>query len=118
MAVTRLSTEYGRSLGGLPPGHPQNLLEPRQRLIQPQRNQQQFQIVALVGQATTRVPYALRLFRNTVLLRQIIRSEYYVQKAELDAVIAGVPVSFRNLRGMMPTVHLRGDEQIVQEPSF
>jgi hypothetical protein len=58
------------------------------------------------------------LFRNAVLNRQIKRSENYIPKRKLDAIIARVPISFRYLRGMVPPVHLRGDEQIIQEPCF
>src|SRR5262249_28548202 len=98
------------------PAHPRDILEPGP--IEPKRNQQQFEIVAFVRQSAAGVSYALRLFRDTVLLRQIKRSEYYVPKGKLDTVIAGIPVSFGNLGGMMPAVHFGGHEQIVQYPSF
>src|SRR5262249_49856 len=80
---------FGRLLASGSPGHRQNLDQPSQRSVQSQRNKQQLQIVAFVGQSASGVPYALRLQRNTILHRQIIRSKYYVPKGELDAVIAG-----------------------------
>src|SRR5215467_3947752 len=49
-------------------GHPQSPLEPGQRTIEPQRRQQQPQVVALVRQPPARVADALRHHRNAVLL--------------------------------------------------
>src|SRR5580704_12729828 len=117
-----VSGQGSRSLGRLlafgSPARPQNMPEPGQRLVQPQRNQQQLEVVALVGQSPAGVADALRLLRDAVLHRQIKRSEYDIPERKLDTVIAGVSVSVGDLRGMMPAVHLGGHEQIVQKAAF
>src|SRR6516162_3378280 len=61
---------------------------------------------------------ALRHDELAIFFRQIIGSEHQVPEAELEAVVAGIAIYFRNIDGMMPTMHLRSHEEIVQEPSF
>src|SRR6516162_4706837 len=61
---------------------------------------------------------ALRHDELAIFFRQIISSEQQVPEAEFDAVVARIAISFRNIRGMVPTMHLRRHEEIVQEPSF
>src|SRR6266550_4148769 len=59
-----------------------------------------------------------RLYRLAPFLGQIVGSEKNIPKGEFDAVIARVAIAFRNLGGMMPAVHLRRDQQIVQNPAL
>src|SRR6516225_2340165 len=61
---------------------------------------------------------ALRHDELAIFFRQIISSEYQVPEAEFDAIVAGIAISFRNIHRMVPTMHLRRHEEIVQEPSF
>src|SRR5258707_15393286 len=61
---------------------------------------------------------ALWLQGLAVLLGQIEGSEQHIPNGKFDRVVAGIAVTFWDLRRGMPSMHLRRHEDVIQEPAF
>jgi hypothetical protein len=61
---------------------------------------------------------ALRHNELAVLLRPKIGTEQDVPEAEFHAVIARIAIALGDIDGVMPAVHLWGNEQVIQDFAF